>query len=435
MWSTTRPSRRRTSPLRRGQSAATTNPLRGHPSEAGSRPGPPDHRRLRRAVRDDAASRILSNSGCRPPRREFRPLLTRRTGASAPSASRARPSRHRCPPHPRRGSGCHSLGTERRREDPPPHPAVHFEALVATEPDHRDRGLQPGPAVETASATSRSPPGRVRPPFFMSRSPHLRDTSSSGRRDGISVSTGDMDLVGVALARAGYASVQEREYPVILLIGGSRIPFDLTGLLGAESTDHKLEHLRDVMPTRPPVDVGLTSRSIQPSSAARGAFDVVRRAFRLDGLTLEQFEASAPSGTSATSSSPGGGRLRGDCQDGRPCAQGVLRAAVTGLRGSRNPRGLALSRRHYAYLSLGRDVHHAGRWRQARDRACRAPSSASRSPSSRGAACLPDDVRRTRDSSRSRFRPRRQRHRSVGTRSRLQIGLVHFVRGSIEGWT
>jgi len=61
-----------------------------------------------------------------------------------------------------------------------------------------------------------------------------------------------MDLVGVALARAGYASVQEREYPVILLIGGSRIPFDLTGLMGAESTDHKLEHLRDVMPTRPP---------------------------------------------------------------------------------------------------------------------------------------------------------------------------------------
>ncbi len=60
---------------------------------------------------------------------------------------------------------------------------------------------------------------------------HLKKLAA---RDGLDISAADMELAGVALSRECYRLVKERNYPVTLLCGGSRIPFDLTGLVGAD---------------------------------------------------------------------------------------------------------------------------------------------------------------------------------------------------------
>ena len=138
----------------------------------------------------------------------------------------------------------------------------------------------------------------VRPPFFMSPitgilGDHLKAVA---RRDGLAVDVADMELAGVALSRECYRLVQERGYPVTLLCGGSRISFDLTGLVGAAvhatiNWSTFAEVLEAEEPFAPEFGV-----PIDPDVLARleATFDDVRRAMRLGSLTVDEFEEFGP---------------------------------------------------------------------------------------------------------------------------------------------
>ena len=199
------------------------------------------------------------------------------------------------------GRAGHALGPNAAAKIPATAPGfVAFEALVAAgAPTIVTEVFSLAQLVNTCerylAVTART---GVRPPFFMSPisgifGDHLKALAA---RDGIPVSIGDVDLVGVALARACYSLVQERAYPVVLLIGGSRIPFDLTGLVGAEMyATINWSTFAEVMADPAPFDRGFDI-PIDPAVLDRlgAAFDDVRRAFRLDGLTLEEFEGFGP---------------------------------------------------------------------------------------------------------------------------------------------
>lgn len=136
------------------------------------------------------------------------------------------------------------------------------------------------------------------PPFVISPitgifGDHLKAVAA---RDGLAISKADMELAGVALSRACYALAQERGYPVTLLCGGARIPFDLTGLVGAAlHATINWSTFADVMASSAPFAAGI-SEPIDPAAIERlsATFDDVRRALVLDGLTVEEFEEFGP---------------------------------------------------------------------------------------------------------------------------------------------
>jgi transaldolase len=138
----------------------------------------------------------------------------------------------------------------------------------------------------------------VRPPFFMSPitgilGDHLKAVAA---RDGIAIADADMELAGVALSRACLRLAEERGYPVTLLLGGARIPLDLTGLVGGNvhatinwSTFAQL--LDDPEPFAPgllePLDTGALPR-------LNASFDDVRRGMTLGSLSVDEFEGFGP---------------------------------------------------------------------------------------------------------------------------------------------
>lgn len=138
----------------------------------------------------------------------------------------------------------------------------------------------------------------VRPPFFMSPitgifGDHLKAISAGSA---IAATRDDMEMAGVALSRACQKLVEERRYPVRLLCGGARIPFDLTGLVGAAvDVTINWSTFAEVIASDDPFELGI-DRPIDPAVVARliASFDDVRRAFALDGLTPDEFDGFPP---------------------------------------------------------------------------------------------------------------------------------------------
>jgi transaldolase len=137
-----------------------------------------------------------------------------------------------------------------------------------------------------------------RPPFFISPitgifGDHLKAVAA---RDGLGLDPRDADLVGVALGRACQRLVEERAYPVILLCGGARIPLDLTGFVGSPvHATINWSTFAQVLATGAPLTRGV-DEPLDGAAMSRleGMFDDVRRAFRLDGLSVAEFEAFGP---------------------------------------------------------------------------------------------------------------------------------------------
>jgi transaldolase len=141
-------------------------------------------------------------------------------------------------------------------------------------------------------------PTKVRPPFFISPitgifGDHLKAVAE---RNGISVNPRDAELIGVVLGRACQQLVEERGYPVTLLFGGARIPLDLTGFVGARAhATINWSTFAEVLAAREPFTRGI-DEPIDPAVLARleATFEDVRRAMKLNGLTLEEFEMFGP---------------------------------------------------------------------------------------------------------------------------------------------
>lgn len=136
------------------------------------------------------------------------------------------------------------------------------------------------------------------PPFFISPitgifGDHLKAIAG---RDHLAASAADMELAGVIVSRACYRLASERHYPVTLLCGGSRVPFDLTGLVGADlQVTINWKTFAEVMADPAPFARGI-DEPIDEAVVERlvSTFDDVRRALALDGLQVEEFEAYGP---------------------------------------------------------------------------------------------------------------------------------------------
>jgi transaldolase len=116
------------------------------------------------------------------------------------------------------------------------------------------------------------------------------------KRQGIEASSSDMELAGVAWAREAYRVAREREYPMTLLAGGSRIPLDLTGLVGAAmhatiNWSTFAEVIADPAPFAPGIDEPLDAAALRRLDAT---FSDFRKAMRPDGLALDEFESYGP---------------------------------------------------------------------------------------------------------------------------------------------
>lgn len=138
----------------------------------------------------------------------------------------------------------------------------------------------------------------VRPPFFISPitgifGDHLKAVA---RREEIAIDPGVVELVGVILARACYETCRERGYPVTLLAGGARIPFDLTGLVGAAvHATINWSTFAEILAQDPPPGGSYADPIDQAAIRALGdAFPEVRAALRPDGLTVDEFEGFGP---------------------------------------------------------------------------------------------------------------------------------------------
>ncbi len=138
----------------------------------------------------------------------------------------------------------------------------------------------------------------TRPPFFMSPitgifGDHLKAVAS---REGLDVDRAVMEMAGVILMRACYRTCQERGYPVTLLAGGARIPFDLTGLVGAAvHATINWSTFAEILALDPPPS-GSFADAIDPSvmRALEDAFPDVRVALAPDGLVPAAFEGFGP---------------------------------------------------------------------------------------------------------------------------------------------
>jgi transaldolase len=137
-----------------------------------------------------------------------------------------------------------------------------------------------------------------RPPFFMSPitgifCDHLKAVAA---RDGLSVPTDLVDWAGVALARACYAIVESREYPVTLLFGGARLPIDFTGLVGGRTAATiNYSTIDEILAMEPEITDSIHApvddRILQTLAAT---FDDFTRAMALDGLMPDEFEHFGP---------------------------------------------------------------------------------------------------------------------------------------------
>jgi len=138
----------------------------------------------------------------------------------------------------------------------------------------------------------------VRPPFFMAPitgifGDHLRKVAA---RDGIVIDPSAIEWAGVAFSRAAARLVAERHYPVTLVFGGARTTLDLTGLVGApHHATINWSTFAELLALDPPVDATI-DLAVPPgiTAALSTAFDDFRRAFVVDGLRLEEFEAFGP---------------------------------------------------------------------------------------------------------------------------------------------
>lgn len=138
----------------------------------------------------------------------------------------------------------------------------------------------------------------VRPPFFMSPitgifADHLRAVAT---RESIEADPAEIALIGVVLTRACYELCVERGYPVTLLAGGARIPFDLTGLVGAAvHATINWSTMAEILAQDPPPTASYAD-PINPDiiSRLRLAFPEVEAALRIDGLAPAEFESFGP---------------------------------------------------------------------------------------------------------------------------------------------
>jgi transaldolase len=138
----------------------------------------------------------------------------------------------------------------------------------------------------------------VHPPFFMSPisgifGDHLKAVC---KRDGIAADSAKLEMVGVILARACHDVCRERDYPVTLLIGGARIPFDLLGLVGSGMhATINWSTFAEILAMNPaptascadPIDPAIT-RDLSRT------FPEVEKALRPDGLALDEFAEFGP---------------------------------------------------------------------------------------------------------------------------------------------
>jgi transaldolase len=138
----------------------------------------------------------------------------------------------------------------------------------------------------------------ARPPFFISPitgilGDHLKAVATT---DGLVVDPGDLLLAGVAFARECQRIVEARGYPVTLLCGGARTPFDLLGLVGAPlHATINWSTFAEILDRNPKLGAGF-DEPIAPKAIERLAatFADVRRAFAIDGLALDEFEGFGP---------------------------------------------------------------------------------------------------------------------------------------------
>ena len=138
----------------------------------------------------------------------------------------------------------------------------------------------------------------VRPPFFMSPitgifADHLKKVA---KRDGIDVDGSVIDWTGVALGRACRKLVRERDYPVMLLFGGARLPIDFTGLVG-EWTAATINYstVDQILKADPPVE-NTVNVPVDPGILATltANFEDFRRGLTLGALSPEEFEEFGP---------------------------------------------------------------------------------------------------------------------------------------------
>jgi len=175
-----------------------------------------------------------------------------------------------------------------------------FEVLVAEgHPTIVTEVFSLAQLVETAerylTVTART---GVRPPFFMSPitgifGDHLKALVAS---DSLDAEAHDLELAGVVLSRACQRLVEARDYPVTLLCGGARTPFDLTGLVGADlHATINWSTFAEVIASAEPFGRGIET-TIDPLVVQRltTTFEDVRRALEVDGLTVADFEAFPP---------------------------------------------------------------------------------------------------------------------------------------------
>jgi len=138
----------------------------------------------------------------------------------------------------------------------------------------------------------------TKPPFFMSPitgifADHLKKLA---RRDGIPVDPDVIDWTGVALGRACRKLVREREYPVMLLFGGARVPIDFTGLVG-EWTAATINYstVEEILGLDPEV-ASTVNEPLDPAILATlsDRFEDFRRGLTLGSLSPAEFEGFGP---------------------------------------------------------------------------------------------------------------------------------------------
>lgn len=140
--------------------------------------------------------------------------------------------------------------------------------------------------------------GGVRPPFFMSPitgifGDHLR---AIARRESLPISEEAIAQAGVLVAKACYRVVRARDYPVILLFGGSRSPIDFTGLVGGGmATTINWSTAEQLLASGPEVAATIDA-PVDPAieRTLREAFANVRSALDPDGLHEDDFADFGP---------------------------------------------------------------------------------------------------------------------------------------------
>jgi hypothetical protein len=122
---------------------------------------------------------------------------------------------------------------------------------------------------------------------------HLKAVAA---REGRAVQAADAELAGVALMRACYRLAKARAYPVTLLAGGARIPFDLTGIVGGElHATINWSTFAEVIAAGTPLRRGI-EEPIDPAALERlrDTFDDFRTAFAPDALAVDEFADFGP---------------------------------------------------------------------------------------------------------------------------------------------